>query len=134
MQARREAARLPLDLGLDQLGGGERVGAGGEADRDAGAGMAVDPAEDLVILGAELDPGDVREVDDRAVGLGLEDDVAELLGRRQPRLGGDGGVEHLLGRHRLGADLARRDLGILRLDRRDDVAGASADSWRAGPD
>ena len=49
--------------------------------------------------------------------LRLEHDVAELLGRLQARLRGDGRVELLARDGRLRAELAGRDLDVLRLDR-----------------
>ena len=45
-------------------------------------GWPLSAADGRVVLAAELDPGDVAERTLRAVGSGLDDDVAELLGRR----------------------------------------------------
>ena len=56
------------------------------------------------------------------LGIGLEHDLAELLGVCSLRLRGDRRVQHLLVGLRQAADLARGDLGVLRLDRRDHVA------------
>ena len=51
---------------LDALGGGERVGAGplGDADDDRIGARQI--GVDAVILGAELDPGDIAKAGDRA--------------------------------------------------------------------
>ena len=88
----------------------------------SGSRMAVHPGDGGIILGAELHPGDVAKEDARARRVLLDDDVAELIGRLQPRLRGHDCVEHLRVGLRDSADLARRDLGILRLDRGGDVA------------
>ena len=65
----------------------ERVGAGGQVDGDAGGGLAVELGRGRVILVAELDPRDVAQPDPGAVGLGPQQDVAELLRRLQVGLG-----------------------------------------------
>ena len=41
--------------------------------------LAVEPAFDVEVLGAELDPRDVAHAQQRAVGVGAQHDVAELL-------------------------------------------------------
>ena len=84
--------------------------------------MAVDLADGVVALRAELYARDIAQPDGRSVGRGLEHDGAELVGRLKLRHRGDGGVEHLLRGRGQPADLARRDLGVLRLDGRDHVA------------
>ena len=56
---------------------------------------------------------------------------AELLGRLQPRLRGDRGVELLARRRGLRADLAGRDLDVLRLDRGWHVGRLQLDSCSA---
>ena len=70
-----------------------------------------------IIVRTKLDPGDVRQQHARAGRVGLDDDVAKLLGRLQPRLRRDRRVEHLPLGLRHAADLARRDLDVLVLDR-----------------
>ena len=62
------------------------VGAGQLIDRHDGRGLAVETAREVVGLRAELDAGHVLEVQHRAVGIGAQDDVAEVLGRNQPAL------------------------------------------------
>ena len=74
-------------------------------------------------LGAELDPGHVLEPDDPAVGIGLEDHVAELLGIGEPAQRGHGVLEDLAVGHRRLADLAGGDLDVLLLRSRADDVG-----------
>ncbi len=121
-EAGREDLGVLLDLLANQRRRLQRVGAGRELNADAGAGMAVEVAQGIVILAAELDPRDVLQQHIGTAGLRLEDDLRELGGRAQPRAGGDRRVQHLRVGGRLAADLAGRDLRVLRLDRRDDVA------------
>ncbi len=116
-----KALRRLFDLGLDQFGGRECVGARRQADRDARPGMAIDAAQDAIGVGTKLDPRHVRQPHDRAVGLGLDHDVGELRRRRQARLRRDRCVQHLVRAARHRADLTRRDLGILCGDRGDHV-------------
>ena len=79
--------------------------------------MAVELRAETVIFRSQFDPRHVGQQDDRPVAVAAQADGAEFLRRAQARLGGDGGVERLaLGRWRA-ADLARRYLRILRLDR-----------------
>ena len=63
------------------VGDGERVGAGRELDRHAGRGLAVELEVEAIALRAELDARDVAQPDRRAVRIGAQDDVRELLRR-----------------------------------------------------
>ncbi len=121
--ARRERVRRLLDLRLDEFGSLQRVRPWRELDCHADRGMAVQAAGVGVILGAELDARDVVQPHHRAVGTGLDDDLAELVGRRQSRPLGDDRRQHLRRRPRLRAELAGGDLRVLRLQRGDDVGG-----------
>ena len=103
------------------------VGAGQQVDRQHAGGLAVQPSERLVVLGAELDPADVVDADLAPLVGGAHDDVAELFGGDQAagrphRVG-----ERLAGRRRGRADLAGRRLQVLLLDRADDVGGRQAE-------
>ena len=55
-----------VQLGLDAFGGGERVGAGPLGDAEDDGVGAREIGVDAIILGAELDPGDVAQARDRA--------------------------------------------------------------------
>ena len=81
MDAFGKIGRQFLDALLDELGGLECVRARRERDRDAGAGMAVHARDGAIIIGAEFNPRDIPKANRRAAGIGLEDDIAELLGR-----------------------------------------------------
>ena len=74
----------------------------------------------------KLDPADVAHADERAVRVGADHDVGELLGLGQPALGLD--VELELGvAARLGADAADRRLDVLALQRVGDVVRRQAE-------
>ena len=76
------------DLRLDQVGGKQRVGSGLETDADAGARMAVGADSRRIIVGAEFDAGHIAEQHASTARISLDDDVAELFGGLEPRLGG----------------------------------------------
>jgi hypothetical protein len=65
---------------LGAIGGREGVGARHQVERDQRRRLAVEPALLAVGLRAEFDAGDVADANDRAVGVGAQDDVAEFLG------------------------------------------------------
>src|SRR5690606_17287623 len=83
--------------------------------------LAVVAADDGIVLRTDLYPGDVAQAQGRTVAAGAHDDVAELFGRLQAVLGGDGGVDLLAVDGRRTAKLADGDLGVLGLDCRDHV-------------
>ena len=85
------------------------------------AGSPLMPAFDVLVLRAQLDPRHVAHAQHRAVGVGAQHDVAELLGRGQPALGLHVDLELLVVADRPRADAADRRLHVLRLDRGDDV-------------
>ena len=117
----------PLHRLDDLVGHVEGVGAGELEDGHAGGGLARDVAPLVVDLAAELDPGHVLDPGQARAGAdflalrGLDDDLAELLGRGEPAEGGHGVLEALVYRRRGRADLAGGDLDVLLLDRREDV-------------
>ena len=110
-------------------GGLDRIRPGKLIDVHAHARLTVEPADLIVKLSAELDPGDVPQSHDHAgdvaglrVGL-LDDHVAELAGRDQPAHRRERNLEGLAAGGRLLADAARRHLEVLVLQRHADVAG-----------
>ena len=113
-----EVLRQLLDLVLHALRGGQRVGTGGETDGDTGGRLAVVAADHAVRFGAEFEARDVAQIDLAAVGVGLEQDFAELLLGLQTTERRDRRVQLLPGDCRRAAELAGRDLRVLRLDRR----------------
>ena len=117
-EAGRERLRQFGHLGLHAIGDIERIGVGQLVDREARIGLAVDVRGLGVGLGAQLDPADVPHPNDPAAIalLGLDDDVAEFLGRAEASDDVDRVLEiQALGRGRL-ADLTGRYVLALLLD------------------
>ena len=75
-------------LRLHGLGDRERVRAGQQLHREPGDRHAVvDARRGRTRNGAELDARDVLQAHRRAVGVGAQDDVLELLGRGEAAFG-----------------------------------------------
>ena len=94
--------------------------------------MPVELGGGRVALLPQLDARDIGQPHHRAVGIRLDHDLAELIGGRQPRLGADGGVQHLPFHRGQRTDLSRRDIDILRRDRRLDVRRHQLDGGELG--
>ncbi len=84
-------------LGLDAVGGLEGVRAGKLIERQDRGGFSVQAPRQVVGLHAEFDARHVLHPHHRAVGVGAQHDLAELLRRQQPPLREDG-VRELLSR------------------------------------
>ena len=87
---------------------------------DDGAGLAIEASRDTVVLGAQLDPSDIADADNSAVGRLADDDLPEFFrggeaALRQNRVG----EFRALGR-RFAARLTRGVHGVLRLNGADD--------------
>jgi hypothetical protein len=81
VETRREALLEPLHLRDDRVRGGERIRAGTLEDAERRGGFVVEVGVQRVVLCAELDPSNIAQAGYRAVGLGADHDVLELLGR-----------------------------------------------------
>ena len=68
---------------LGRLGDGERVGARLADDAEPDRRLAVEAEGGIGIFRPLLDPGDVAEADQIAVGAAADDELGELLGRRR---------------------------------------------------
>ena len=115
-EARRKAPTQVFQVLPDQGSGLDRIGAGSKTDADSDRRLAVDAPFDVLILRAKLDAGDITDTQQRAVGIGTQDDVAELLGSAQTPLRLHVHLELLIIADRAGADPADRRLHVLRLD------------------
>jgi len=102
---------------LDQFRGLERIGPRRQLQRHARRWMTVQLGRSSIAFIAQFHPRDVGQMDDGPVALRLDDDVAELLGRLQPRPRRDRRVELLPGRGGISADLPGGHFDILRGDR-----------------
>ena len=109
-----------------QVGGVQGVGAGGQLDGQAGGGLAVVAGRGLIAFRTDLDARHVPKPDLRAVGVDPQQDGAELFRRFQAALGADRGVERLAGQGGQAADLTRRQLGVLGLQRGGNVGHGEA--------
>ena len=84
--ARREIHGEFFEALVDQLGGGDGVRPGKLIHRHHTGGRAVVTRREVVHLSAQFNARYVAEVQDGAVGVGADDDVAEFLGRHQAAL------------------------------------------------
>src|SRR4029077_9957941 len=125
---RREALAQAIQICDDLRSGLHGVGTRREIDADRDRRLAVEAAFDVLVLGAEVDPGDIAYAQQRAVGVGAQYDVAELLGCRQAALRLHVQLELLVSADRACADPAGRRLHVLRLDRRDHIGRAQLQS------
>ena len=116
---------------LHALAGLHGVGAGGEVDAEGDGGVAVEAAFAVLRGGAEFDAGDVLDLEGGAVGIGADDDLAELGGRGQAALGLQVDLELGLVAGGAGADAADGGLHVLLLDGEDDVAGREVEAYEA---
>ena len=120
-----ESGREPLAQAVhrrdDRRSGADRVGARREIEPDRDRRFPVEPAFDILVLGAEIDPCDVAHAQERAVGVRAQHDVAELLRGRELPLGLDVHLELLVMADRPRPDTADRRLHVLRLNSRNDV-------------
>ena len=123
-QARLELLQHLLDCG----GYRDRVRPGRLVDNDPFAGPAIVTNDRVGRLRAEFGAGDVLDADDPAVWRRADDDVVELLDCRQPPLRADVQLKLDLGHERRRADAADRGLGVLRIDRIDDVGGSNVEA------
>ena len=106
-----------------RISGIQRIGTGGQADRQAGSGLAIIAAHHIIVLGSQFHPGHIPQEDLGAIRIDLEQDVLELLSIFQSGLGDDVGIE-LLAFHRRGAtELATGHLVVLYLNRLGNVLG-----------
>src|SRR4029077_213724 len=121
MQARREPLAQTVHRSDDRRGGGDRVSAWRQVETDGHGRVAVVASLDILVLGAEIHPGDITHAPERAVRVRAQDDVPELLWRREPPLSLDVQLELLVLPDRARADAADRRLHVLRLDRADEV-------------
>ena len=87
----------------------------------ADRGLVVEQAAQRVAARSELEAGDVREARDLSLLRRADDDVAELLFRRQPALRVDRELERRVRRRRRRAEHAGRHLDVLFADRAHDV-------------
>ncbi|MHC2622554.1 hypothetical protein ACVIW2_004586 [Bradyrhizobium huanghuaihaiense] len=119
----REEARQLLHLGLDRARGRQRIAGRRHQHGETGGRLAVEAGVELIAEAADLDARDVAQAHGRTVGIGAQDDGAELVGRRELALDQHEGRGALARGRRLGADATGGDLRVLRGDRLVDVVG-----------
>ena len=136
IDAGREILLEPLHLLLDGFGRLQGVRAGTLKDAERRRNVVVEIGVERIILRAEFDARDIAQMN-LAVGVGADDDVAELLRRAEPSQSLHRKLEGARrGRRRL-IDRARGDLQIGAAQRGDDVARrqiARLDFRRIEPD
>ncbi len=115
-----------VELGLDELGGVQRVGARGQADEHAGGRLPVELRVAFVGLGSELGAGHIPEADRGAIRVDAEGDGPELLGRLEEFLHIHGHIQPLALDGGEAARLAGGDLRVVGLHGLADVVGRDA--------
>ena len=123
LKAAREAARQLPDRRLDAIGGRQRIRPRTLEDQQRHGLPLVEIAVGAVILGAELDAADIADARDPPVRVVPDDDVAELARVDEAPQCLDIQLKGAEARGRRLIEDARGDLDILRLERRDDLAG-----------
>ena len=116
-----------VQAGTDVIGGLHSVGAGKLVDRHDSGGLAVEATVDVVGLGAELNAGDILQVQNGAIRVGAQNNVAEVLGADEAALGADGVGEFLSVGNGLAADLASGVDGVLGLQGLGDLRDGDAE-------
>ena len=116
---------------LDGVERDERVRAGRLIDRDQRRCRAVEARVAIEVRGAEFDPRDILQPQQRAVAVGADHDVLEFLDRRETALGLDVELDLLIVVDGPRADAADRRLRVLRLDRGDDVGDREPEAGQA---
>ena len=124
VQARREALLELRHLVPDRMLDLHDVRARRGDRKPRGGRVSVRVSDGAVVHRAELDAADVADAGDASLFVRLDDDVAELLGRRQSAERLDVDLVGRVGRDRRRIEHARRDLGVLRTQRAQDLAGA----------
>ena len=79
LEARREAFFQLLHQFLSPVGSRNGVGSGKLVNRHDGRWLAVQPAAQVIDLGAELDPRHILESHQRAIGISADHNGAKLL-------------------------------------------------------
>ena len=120
-EARRKTLAQSRHIGAHQICGRNGIGAGGQINADRDGRLAVEAGLDVLVLRAEFDPRHILDPQQRAVGIGAQHDVAELLGRREPPLRLDVELELLIVRDWPRADAPDRRNQVLCLDRGDHI-------------
>ncbi len=107
---------------LHAFRGADRIGAGGKIDADGARRHAVIAGLARIAFRSKLHTGYIVQPHQRTVGRALQNDVAELLRRLKAALGRHRRIELLafFSRHR--TELPRRNLCVLRLDGRGNIA------------
>ena len=123
----REMLRDSRHQRLHAVRGVERVRAGKLVAGEDGRRFPIEPPVQAVDLRAELDPRDLFQAQQRAVRIGADDDLAELLPARQAAGRADGVGELLAGRRRFAADLSGGIHRVLRAQGVDDVGNRHAE-------
>ncbi len=105
-------------------------------DRHHARGRLVVARRQVVDLVAQLDPRHIAQMQDRSIGIGAKNDIAELLRRDKPALRAHRVSKLLALGHRFAADLARGVHIVLRLHGVDHVGRGHAQlapACRAAP-
>src|ERR1700746_1187733 len=107
------------------------MGAGRLIDPDRGGRSAVEATIAVLCFRAHFDAGNVAHSDNRAVGIGAQDDRGEFLRLSQATFGLDVDLDLLLACDRSGANATERRLNILVLNGLDYVVWREVDFFQS---
>ena len=122
-EALGEALFQLAHAGLDMVGHLQGVRSRQREDGQTDRRLAVHRQGVILVPGPQLGPGHVLQVDNLAIGAGLEDDAGELFGLHQPAESVHGVLEFLASGNGRLADLPGRYLHVLLAEDPDHVAG-----------
>ena len=85
----REVGLQLGQLRFNRGGGIQGVGAGRKLNTQTRGRFTVNSGDDVIVLSPQLNAGDVFQMDDRAIGVDPQRDLAKLLRIFEPRLSDD---------------------------------------------
>ena len=122
----RQGGTHLVEMLFHQRGSVHKVAARGKVNPDHGARATVEGGADAFQLRPQLDPCDIADPHDRAVVIGADDDLLEILGFGQPAHGLHVQLQDRVRIQRLRAHGPDGGLHVLRLQRADDIGRRQA--------
>ena len=132
LKVRRETALQALHGLQDRFLDVETVGICQLRNHDRRRGLAIQLRRPAIVFATQFDATDILDPYDRTVGIGPDNDIAELFDLREPAERGQLILERLIVRRRRLSELARGDIAVLLHDGIAHVRGGQAEIGQAG--